>query len=92
MSDRFRKMIATGALVLAVVMFPDSYALAAASVQDLRLAYLDPGTGALIVQAIMVAVATVAMTMRGYWGRIKGLFRSSSPAKEKATSDPPTNA
>ena len=39
------------------------------------LAYLDPGAGSMILQALAAGVAGVAVTGRLYWGRLKRAFR-----------------
>lgn len=39
------------------------------------LAYLDPGTGSLIVQSVIAAVAAAGFALRLYWGRIRLAFR-----------------
>jgi hypothetical protein len=37
-------------------------------------AYLDPGTGSMVVQSVIAAVAAAAYGVRLYWGRIRGVF------------------
>lgn len=37
-------------------------------------AYLDPGTGSMILQGVLGAVAAIAVAGRIYWQRIKRLF------------------
>lgn len=37
-------------------------------------AYIDPGTGSMMVQAIIAAVAGAAVTIRMSWARIRGWF------------------
>ena len=37
-------------------------------------AYLDPGTGSIILQGLIAAVAGAMVTARLYWGRIKSIF------------------
>ncbi len=49
-------------------------------------AYLDPGTGSLIVQGAIAAVAAVVVAGKLYWARIKSWFQRSSPASENAVS------
>ena len=44
------------------------------------LAYLDPGTGSLIVQSLIAALAAVGFGLRHYWGRIRGWFTRSKPS------------
>ena len=58
-------------------------------VEDAR-AYLDPGTGSLIIQAIIAAFLGTAFTVKLYWKRIKTYLSrgkatppsSSAPANE----------
>lgn len=38
-------------------------------------AYLDPGTGSILLQSIVAAVAALAVGLRLYWTRLKSLFR-----------------
>ena len=40
-------------------------------------AYLDPGTGSLIFQTVVAAVAAVAYGLRSYWSRIRMFFGRS---------------
>ena len=37
-------------------------------------AYLDPGTGSIIVQGVIGAVAGGLVVIRMYWAKVKGLF------------------
>jgi O-antigen/teichoic acid export membrane protein len=37
-------------------------------------AYLDPGTGSLVFQTVVAALAAIAYGFRSYWGRIRTLF------------------
>ncbi|MGH8566867.1 MAG: hypothetical protein ACREXU_02350 [Gammaproteobacteria bacterium] len=37
-------------------------------------AYLDPGTGSIVLQAIIAAVAGGFMVLRTYWSKVKQLF------------------
>lgn len=38
-------------------------------------AYLDPGTGSIILQLLLGGVAGVAMVAKLYWHRVKSFFR-----------------
>ena len=38
-------------------------------------AYLDPGTGSLIVQSVVAAVAAAGFAIRLYWRRIQAWFK-----------------
>ncbi len=37
-------------------------------------AYLDPGTGSIVLQAVIAAIAAAAVALRLYWTRLKALF------------------
>lgn len=37
-------------------------------------AYLDPGTGSMILQGIIAAIAVVGFTIKSYWYKIRGFF------------------
>ncbi|HKR66322.1 MAG TPA: hypothetical protein VJZ00_21515 [Thermoanaerobaculia bacterium] len=40
-----------------------------------RAMYLDPGTGSLIVQSLVAAIAAVGFGMRLYWRRMTAWFK-----------------
>lgn len=42
-------------------------------------AYIDPGSGSLIFQAIVATLAGVAYGVKMYWARIRGLFSRRPP-------------
>lgn len=46
-------------------------------------AYLDPGTGSIILQAILGAIAAVASYCAFYWNKVKNLFKKIFKKKEK---------
>jgi hypothetical protein len=51
------------------------------------MAYLDPGTGSLVVQSLIAALAAVGFGVRLYWSRIRQLFgRSNNTSEPKAES------
>jgi hypothetical protein len=45
-------------------------------------AYLDPGTGSILLQSILALVAGAAVTLKLYWGKLKSFFAHgrSNPA------------
>ena len=43
------------------------------------LAYLDPGTGSIVIQAIVAGVVGVLAVGRLYWSRLKALVRRDPP-------------
>lgn len=46
------------------------------------LAYLDPGTGAMLLQLLFGGVAGALVLVKLYWTRLTGLFRGSSRGRE----------
>lgn len=42
-------------------------------------AYLDPGTGSIILQGIIAALAVVGMSLKHYWHRIQAFFGKEAP-------------
>jgi len=38
-------------------------------------AYLDPGTGSVLLQVILGGAAAVGVALKLYWGRIRAAFR-----------------
>jgi hypothetical protein len=60
-----RKHLLIGAA--AVLVLPASHGSA--------FAYLDPGTGSIILQALIAGIIGSAAFARMYWTRLKGMFR-----------------
>lgn len=58
---------------------------------QLPLAYLDPGTGSLIVQTLIAAVLGSLLVFRNFWRhmiqRVKGVFQGKP---DEASTDDPT--
>ena len=44
--------------------------------------YIDPGTGSLIIQSIIGAIAAIGVTMKLYWHKLKVFFARKSPESE----------
>ena len=42
-------------------------------------AYLDPGTGSIILQGLIAGLAAAAVVMKTYWYKIKSFFVKSDP-------------
>jgi hypothetical protein len=53
-------------------------------------AYLDPGTGSILVQSLLAGIAGAAAVLSLYWQRIKAFFtnrrKQSADARSSATS------
>lgn len=39
------------------------------------LAYIDPGTGSILIQGIIAAIAAIGVALKLYWHRFIGFFR-----------------
>ncbi len=51
-------------------------------------AYLDPGTGSMILQVILGGVAAASVALKLYWQRIKGFFvKDDAASSEPETSE-----
>jgi len=44
-------------------------------VSPAAFAYLDPSTGSMVVSAIVGIFASIALALKTYWYKIKGLFK-----------------
>jgi hypothetical protein len=53
--------------------------------RGLQVGYLDPGTGSLLLQAIVGGVAAAAVTARLYWRRITRVFRRDAEDEGSTT-------
>ncbi len=56
------------------------------------LAYLDPGTGSLIVQSVIAALAAVGFGLRMYWGRIRAAVKRKDRGAETPSERPPNGS
>jgi hypothetical protein len=45
-------------------------------------AYLDAGTGSLIVQTVVGALVGIGVILKTFWGRIVGIFKKSDTATD----------
>jgi hypothetical protein len=52
------------------------------------LAYLDPGSGSMILQIIAGGLAAVAVTAKLYWGRLMKFLRIRKDEPEAAKAEP----
>jgi hypothetical protein len=53
-------------------------AVSLAAFSPAALAYLDPSTGSMVVSAIVGIFASIALALKTYWYKIKGLFKRES--------------
>ena len=52
-------------------------------INDKAFAYLDPGTGSIILQAVLGAIAAGASYCAIYWQKIKNFFNKKDNKKDK---------
>lgn len=55
-------------------------ALILVSFSQQAAAYLDPGTGSMLLQGIIAGIALAGFTIKSYWYKIRAFFGSDSPA------------
>ena len=57
-----------------------------------KLAYVDPGSGSFILQALVATLAGAAVAINAYWAKIKRVFGRGAPEEEDdATGNPPND-
>jgi hypothetical protein len=47
-------------------------------------AYIDPGSGSIILQALLGVLAAAGATVSIYWSKFKNLFKKSKDKKKKS--------
>ena len=47
-----------------------------------RLAYVDPGSGSFILQALVATLAGAAVAINAYWSKIKRVFGRGTPEED----------
>lgn len=53
-------------------------------------AYLDPGTGSMVLQLLLGGIAGAVVILKLYWSRFVGLFRGSAREEsERSSSEDP---
>lgn len=72
-SNRTRRVSIFRTSVVAAILFM--------GLQGPAHAYLDPGTGSMILQGLLAAVAAAGFAISGYWAQIKSWFRRT-PASD----------
>ena len=81
-----RSLLAHSILIAAVpaLLVPGltQAALGPSDPAGLRLAYLDPGAGSFVIQALVATLVGVAVVLRLYWRKVKALFGVGVEAEE----------
>ena len=52
-----------------------------------KLAYVDPGSGSFILQALVATLAGVAVVINAYWGKIKKLLGIGAAKEDDRAAD-----
>ena len=52
-----------------------------------KLAYLDPGSGSILVQLLLAALLGAGLALRASWGKIKSLFGAKPGPKTDEDDD-----
>jgi|TARA_B110000914_G_scaffold196607_1_gene185949 uncharacterized membrane protein len=47
--------------------------------------YIDPGTGSLIIQSVIGAIAAIGVTVKIYWHKLRLLFSKRRPSTDEDT-------
>lgn len=82
-----RKLSAIGWAGMAAICLP---AAAGAAQHGALVAYVDPGAGSFLLQALVAALAGIIVTVNVYWTKIKrllGFGSSSGEAEDSASPD-----
>ncbi len=82
------RVVAWSGVGFAAVAVTPVAAIAAGQPLEIRIAYLDPGTGSLILQALVAALAGAAVVITSYWQKIRALFRRGSRDSEPSDTAP----
>ena len=56
------------------------------------LAYLDPGSGSMILQVLAGGLAAIAVTAKLYWGRLLKFLRIRKDDEEESRTQPADSA
>ena len=57
--------------------------VACLSIAPPAYAYLDPGTGSMLISAVLGVAAALALAVKMFWYRLIGFFRGKRPAADK---------
>lgn len=63
-------------------MIINLYSFLDAFAKDPPFAYLDPGTGSLIIQFLIGGAAAAAISIKVFWKQIKGFLSKKKDSKE----------
>ena len=64
-----------------------SIALLACTVATPAYAYLDPGTGSMILQGLIAGVAMISLTVKIYWYKFLSFFKKNDMNTDEQVND-----
>ena len=83
---KFRSVFVSSFIILLAINLCCSWAMGA-SERTPSVAYLDPGTGSMVLQMIIAGLVGVSFFIKIYWGRLKTLLTKRSGPKEEEKAD-----
>lgn len=69
------------------MMFRYWAAIALLALPSTSFAYLDPGTGSMILQGVIAGIALGAFTLKHYWQKFVNFFRRKTIEEDPDTPD-----
>jgi len=75
------------ALALAIALAPAAAWAAGTGSEGARLAYVDPGSGSFLLQALFAVLAGAVVAAQQYWTRLKRLLGSGPDARDEDRAD-----
>jgi NADH:ubiquinone oxidoreductase subunit K len=79
-------------MTLRLTVWVLAVALAFLSIASPAYAYLDPGTGSMLVSAVIGVAAAVGLALKMFWYRLIGLFRGKKGGTSPGTADGASHA
>ena len=86
--NRRIRVAAWSGVGFAAAVFTPVAAIAAGQPLEVRIAYLDPGTGSLILQALLASLAGAVVAITAYWQKIRTFFRRGPRNSEPSDNAP----
>ena len=88
LSPLARSIITIAALTAVLLPGLAQAALSQSGSAGLRLAYIDPGTGSFVIQAMVATLVGAAVALRLYWRRVKALLGVAVKAEDDDETSP----
>ena len=79
-------------MTLRLTLWVVALALGFLSIASPAWAYLDPGTGSMLVSAVIGVAAALGLALKMFWYRVVGLFRGKKGGTSPGTADGASHA